>query len=61
MRFGNSAAIAISKKDLLENNLRFNQRVKFAVLKNKKMALKKLLGLAPNTTEFVREEEDREF
>ncbi len=62
VRLGNSRAISVSKKDLDENKLKLNQRIKFAVLKpNKKKALMGLVGLMKGAGDFVREEEDREF
>ncbi|MBI4044838.1 MAG: hypothetical protein HY392_03960 [Candidatus Diapherotrites archaeon] len=62
IRVGNSAAISISKKDLEKNRLKFNQRVKFSVIKpRQKEALLELLGSAKGTKPFKREEEDREF
>lgn len=62
VRLGNSRAISVSKKDLDENNLKLNQRIRVAVLKpNRKKALMGLLGLMKGAGEFVREEEDREF
>ena len=62
IRVGNSAAISISKKDLEKNRLKFNQKVKFAILeKNKDKIIEELLGIAKGTKPFIREEEDREF
>ena len=62
IRVGNSAAITISKKDLKENKLKINQRIKYSILKSQRnKILKELLGIAPNMSPFEREEEDREF
>lgn len=62
IRVGNSAAITISKKDLEENKLKFNQRVKFALMQtNKGKIIDELLGIAKGAKPFKREEKDREF
>lgn len=62
VRLGNSAAIAIKKKDLEANKLKFNERVKISILKDNKQAiLKKMFGSARHAKPFIREEEDREF
>ena len=62
IRVGNSAAITISKKDLEQNRLKINQRIKYSILKSRRnKILKELFGIAPNTAPFEREEEDREF
>ena len=62
VRLGNSVAISIKKKDMVENNLKFSQTVQFSVINPKKAeALKKLFGAMKGAKPFRREEKDREF
>lgn len=62
IRVGNSAAITISKKDLEKNRLKFDQKVKFALLEtNKDKIIEELFGSIPHGKPFKREEKDREF
>lgn len=62
VKLGNSAAIAIKKKDLERNNLKFNQKIKISVVKNNKQKiLEEMFGSARHTRPFAREEKDREF
>ena len=62
VRLGNSAAIAIKKKDLEENKLKFNQVVRISVINPKKSAaLNKMFGAMKGAKPFKREEKDREF
>ncbi len=62
IRVGNSAAITISKKDLEKNRLKFNQKVKIAIMEsNKDKIIEELLGIAKGAKPFKREEKDREF
>ena len=62
MKLGNSAAIAIKKKDLTENKLKFGQKVKISVINMEKAeALKKMFGSMKGAKPFRREEKDREF
>ena len=62
VKLGNSAAIAIKKKDLVENKLKFGQKVKISVLQsNKRKILEEMFGSARGAKPFVREEQDREF
>ena len=62
VRLGNSAAIAIKKKDLKENNLRFNQTVKISLFNpNKAKALNEMFGAMKGAKPFKREGKDREF
>ncbi len=62
VRLGNSAAIAIKKKDLDDNQLKFNQVVKISVINPQKAkALNELFGIARGAKPFRREEADREF
>ncbi len=62
VKLGNSAAIAIKKKDLYENGLKFNQVVKISVINPQKAkALNELFGIARGAKPFKREEADRDF
>jgi len=62
VKLGNSAAIAIKKKDLTENKLKFGQKVKISVINMEKAeALKKMFGSMKGAKPFRREEKDREF
>ena len=62
VKLGNSAAIAIKKKDLEENKLKFNQVVRISVINpQKSMALDKMFGAMKGAKPFKREENDREF
>ncbi len=62
VKLGNSAAIAIKKKDLVENRLKFDQKVMISVLKtNKRRILEEMFGSAKHARPFKREETDREF
>ena len=62
VRLGNSAAIAIKKKDLKENKLKFNQTVKISVIRqDNERALSELFGIAKGAKQFRREEKDRVF
>lgn len=62
IRVGNSAAISISKKDLGKNGLKFNQKVRFALLQaNREKIMDGLFGIARGAKPFKREEKDREF
>ena len=58
VRLGNSTAITISKKQLAEENLKINQKVKIAILKsNKKKILNDLFGTVKNAKTFEREKD----
>ena len=62
VRFGNSAAIAIKKKDLAENKLKFGQKVKLSVINMQKAkVLNKMFGSMKGAKPFRREEKDREL
>ncbi len=62
VRLGNSAAIAIKKKDLAENNLKFDQTVRLSVINPRKaVALGRLFGAMKGAKPFRREEKGREF
>ncbi|AJF60117.1 MAG: hypothetical protein QT03_C0001G0621 [archaeon GW2011_AR10] len=62
VRLGNSAAIAIKKKDLKENKLKFNQTLKISVIRqDNERALSELFGIAKGAKPFKREEKDRVF
>ena len=62
VRLGNSAAIAISKKDLKENELEFNQAVRISVINlQKSRALDKMFGLMKGAKPFKREKSSRSF
>ena len=62
VRLGNSAAISIKKKDMQENRLKFNQKVKISVINpQKSKAINRLFGAMKGAKPFARDERDRQF
>jgi len=62
VRFGNSVAIAISKKDMKERGWKLNQHLELEenVLR-KQEAIERAFGSARGAKPFVREKKDRVF
>ena len=66
MKLGNSVAISIKKKDLAENNLKLNEKVKLSVINQQKYlqkskALDELFGMMKGAKPFKRDERNRSF
>lgn len=62
VKLGNSMAISVKKKDIEENNLKLNQKVKFSVINpQKSKALNEMFGMMRGAKPFKRDERDRSF